>query len=195
MPVLDGYEATRKIRSLGHLDLPVIALTANAMQSDHRKCLDAGMNAHIAKPIDVTELFEVLTRWTVKKGDLGEDLISPEMPTEQSEETPIDIDKAIERLGGNEAIFRRVAKRFVDTQEAELRKCEDHVQQQNWTAALEYFHSLRGVAGFVGAEDLVRRALEIEDQIRSDQFDDVAPSIAAFRNRLIKVINELKRID
>lgn len=195
MPVLDGYEATRKIRSLGLLDLPVIALTANAMQSDHRKCLDAGMNAHIAKPIDVTELFEVLTRWTVKKGDLAEDLASPEMPAEQSEETPIDIDKAIERLGGNEAIFRRVAKRFVDTQEAELCKCEDHVQQQNWTAALEYFHSLRGVAGFVGAEDLVRRALEIEEQIRSDQFDDVAPSIAAFRNRLIKVINELKRID
>jgi PAS domain S-box-containing protein len=195
MPVLDGYEATRKIRELGFRELPIIALTANAMQSDHQKCLDAGMNAHIAKPIDVTELFDVLTHWTVKKENISKDFLDTEKQATPLENPSVNIVKAIERLGGNEAIFRRVATRFIDTQEAELRRCEDHVRAQDWTAALEYFHSLRGVAGFVGAEDLVQHALEIEEQIRAEMFADVEQSICAFRNKLLLVIEELKRAD
>ena len=64
MPVMDGIEATREIRSDPRLrNLPIIAMTANAMAADREKCLDAGMNDHIGKPIDPDQLFSVLLRW------------------------------------------------------------------------------------------------------------------------------------
>ena len=65
MPVMDGIDATRVIRSdLRFKTLPIIAMTANAMAADRDRCLDAGMNDHIAKPIDPDQLFNVLLRWT-----------------------------------------------------------------------------------------------------------------------------------
>jgi signal transduction histidine kinase/CheY-like chemotaxis protein len=65
MPVMDGIEATRVIRSDPRFDsLPIIAMTANAMAADRDKCLEAGMNDHIPKPIDAQELFRVLSHWT-----------------------------------------------------------------------------------------------------------------------------------
>jgi CheY-like chemotaxis protein len=64
MPVMDGYAATRELRSDPKWrDLPIIAMTANAMVGDREKVLEAGMNDHIAKPIDVTEMFATLARW------------------------------------------------------------------------------------------------------------------------------------
>jgi two-component system, sensor histidine kinase and response regulator len=65
MPVMDGIEATRVIRADSRFDsLPIIAMTANAMAADRDRCLEAGMNDHIAKPIDPEQLFKVLLRWT-----------------------------------------------------------------------------------------------------------------------------------
>ena len=66
MPVMDGYEATRQIRRLGRLDaeeLPILAMTANAFAEDVQKSLDAGMNAHIAKPLDVGKLIRTIARY------------------------------------------------------------------------------------------------------------------------------------
>ena len=68
MPVMDGIEATRAIRSDPRLqDLPIIAMTANAMAADREKCLTAGVNDHIGKPIDPDELFSVLIGWTGRR--------------------------------------------------------------------------------------------------------------------------------
>ena len=65
MPVMDGIEATRIIRSNPRFQtIPIIAMTANAMAADRERCLEAGMNDHIPKPIDPEELFRVLIRWT-----------------------------------------------------------------------------------------------------------------------------------
>jgi len=70
MPVMDGIEATRAIRSDPRFqNLPIIAMTANAMAADREKCLKAGMNDHIGKPIDPDQLFSVLLRWTGRRND------------------------------------------------------------------------------------------------------------------------------
>ena len=64
MPVMDGYEATRAIRNIErYRDMPILAMTANTMQGDRQKVLDAGMNDHIAKPIIVDEMFKSLLLW------------------------------------------------------------------------------------------------------------------------------------
>jgi two-component system sensor histidine kinase/response regulator len=68
MPIMDGIAATRAIRSDPRFqDLPIIAMTANAMAADREKCLNAGMNDHIGKPIDPDELFSVLLRWARRR--------------------------------------------------------------------------------------------------------------------------------
>ena len=67
MPIMDGYEATRQIRKLNHPDaatIPIIAMTADAFADDIQRCLDCGMNDHIAKPIDMDELREIVLRWS-----------------------------------------------------------------------------------------------------------------------------------
>lgn len=67
MPVMDGLEASRRIRSIGRFrELPIIAMTANAMKGDRETCLAAGMNDHLAKPIDTRELFDALERWVLR---------------------------------------------------------------------------------------------------------------------------------
>ena len=64
MPVMDGYQATQAIRNeMGLTDLPIIAMTAHAMESDQEKCLEAGMNDYIAKPVELDQLFSIITRW------------------------------------------------------------------------------------------------------------------------------------
>jgi two-component system sensor histidine kinase/response regulator len=78
MPVMDGIEATRIIRSDPRFEtLPIVAMTANAMAADRKRCLEAGMNDHIAKPIDPDELFKVLVRWAGRRS--VEDAMEPSL--------------------------------------------------------------------------------------------------------------------
>src|SRR5471032_3143641 len=102
MPVMDGYDATRKLREdPRHAQLPVIAMTANAMVGDKEKCLAAGMNDFIAKPIDVAQLFATLARW-VKAAHPQEPLAIAEPAPETLPVIPgLQMEAALQRVGGN----------------------------------------------------------------------------------------------
>lgn len=72
MPVMDGYNATTQIRQDPRFrDLPIIAMTANALRSDVEKALEVGMNDHIAKPVNVEEMFRTLERWIEPRPDVS----------------------------------------------------------------------------------------------------------------------------
>jgi len=110
MPVMDGIEATRILRAEPrHQTLPIIAMTANAMASDREVCLEAGMNDHIAKPIDPDHLFSVLLRWIRRTDGHGEvALIRPQgqaFKTASSETElaipGIDVRSGLKRTGGH----------------------------------------------------------------------------------------------
>ena len=108
MPEMDGYEATKTIRTNPlYKELPIIAMTANAMKTDLNKSLEAGMNDHVSKPIDPSELFKTIKKWTVPReglDSLTEDSHSSSVNSDQ-ESMPalsgIDVDKGLARVGGD----------------------------------------------------------------------------------------------
>lgn len=146
MPVMDGYAATRALRQRPQWrDLPVVAMTANAMVGDREKVLAAGMNDHIAKPINVNELFATLARWARK----------PAVPK-------LDLRAPPASMAGNEQLYRRVAGLFLE-READFRRCFAAARASADTeAALRRAHDLKCEAGILGATALSEAAAALE---------------------------------
>ncbi|MBI3924895.1 MAG: response regulator, partial [Armatimonadetes bacterium] len=159
MPEMDGYEATARIRAHPHWsELPVIAMTAHAMAGDRERCLEAGMDDHVTKPIDPDRLYAVLGHYL---GGLrppepapAADVVLPEIPG-------VDMAGALKRVGGNRKLYRRLlhdfGRDFADMP-ARLRQA----MPGNPDEAAALAHSLAGVAGNLGMEQLRRRAREVE---------------------------------
>jgi two-component system sensor histidine kinase/response regulator len=171
MPVMNGYDATKAIRRNGQHTLPVIAMTANVLDDDRRRAAEAGMNAHVAKPIDVEELITVLTRLVTIRGATADMVPSvppaakPEarLPRVPDADLPgIDVDTALARLGGNYEALVALLKRFDHSQGgtvAEVRTLLAAGQRQQAAQAL---HRLRGVAANLGAAEVARLAAQAE---------------------------------
>lgn len=180
MPGMDGYEVTQRIRSdprIAHV--PVIAVTANAMASDRERALEAGMSDHIAKPIVVKQLFEVLGQWVHRpteelkeptmngKQPVGESAPStPDTPGERAltamQSCGVQVDEALERLGGNRAVLGRAALRFYDEHQHSVANIREAIAAGRQPEAVRLSHSLKGLAGTLGAEEIRQMAAELE---------------------------------
>jgi len=168
MPVMDGFEATRQIRrQAAYAELPVLAMTANAMAGDKEKCLAAGMNDHIAKPIDVTQLFIALHRW-VKVAHPHLEFV-PAL-AEGDAELPaivgLQLEVALQRLGGNRALLRKLLGRFCESQGDVVTRIRQARQTGEEEAAVRIAHTLKGLAGNIGAQALALSAGALEAQLR-----------------------------
>jgi CheY-like chemotaxis protein len=172
MPVLDGYGATRAIREdLGLKDLPIIAMTANAMASDRDACLAAGMNEHVGKPFDMAKLVSLLIRTTGINTDFvhsGPKEKFPAQATSVPEVAGLDIQTALNRMSGMRSLYLRTAKDFVkilDTAIPELQAClKDGDKKQ----AMMRLHTLKGNAGTLGATELAKEAATLEKLCKTD---------------------------
>ncbi|MCG2575818.1 response regulator [Dechloromonas sp. XY25] len=164
MPVMDGYTASEAIRRLpGRASLPIVAMTANALASDRERCLAAGMNDHIPKPIDVAVLHATLARWLA-----GGDSLPVATPAASQEPPPLGIDTAaaLSRLGGNRAMYQRLLLRFCDNQADAAEQLQANQASRDTDAMVLRAHTLRGLAGNIGAGNLARLAGELEDSLK-----------------------------
>jgi polar amino acid transport system substrate-binding protein len=180
MPVMDGYQATRKLRQdPRYSNLPVIAMTANAMVGDKEKCLDAGMNDFIAKPIDVAQLFGTLARW-----------IAPAMPQEMTAvvaqpeaELPViaglKMAEAMRRVGGNAALMRKLLDRFVETQFDAMQRIVAAIENNQLETAIREAHTLKGLAGNIGAGGLADSAARVEHLLSLGSHDGLPQALSA----------------
>jgi len=157
MPVMDGYEATRALRLRpGQSDLPVIAMTANAMAGEREKVLAAGMNDYITKPVVVDELFATLARWLRPA--------QAETPGSAASETLADLDKgaALAALGGDEELYQRLLCMFKEREasfETRFRSARAH---DDVDEAVRCAHDLKSIAGSLGMPILQRAAQTLE---------------------------------
>ncbi|MBV2131412.1 response regulator [Pseudomonas sp. MAP12] len=168
MPVMDGFEATRQIRrQAAYAELPVLAMTANAMAGDKEKCLAAGMNDHIAKPIDVTQLFIALHRWVkVAHPHLDAMPALAEGGAELPAIAGLQLEVALQRLDGNRALLRKLLGRFCESQGDVVTRIRQARQAGEAETAVRIAHTLKGLAGNIGAQALALSAAALEAQLR-----------------------------
>jgi signal transduction histidine kinase/DNA-binding response OmpR family regulator/HPt (histidine-containing phosphotransfer) domain-containing protein len=170
MPVMDGYTATRKLREDGRFaDLPILAMTANAMAGDREKVLEAGMNDHIAKPINVKEFFHIMAQWIVP-ADPGAH-VDREAVTEISIPKLDGINTAdgLSRTQGNSELYLKLLRKVRSSHESFIQEFDAAVTTGDWELASRMAHTLKGVAGNIGAGALQQVCSVVETQARQLQ--------------------------
>jgi PAS domain S-box-containing protein len=202
MPVMNGYDATREIRRQGLLTLPIIAMTANVLEDDRRRAAEAGMNAHVAKPIDVEELIAVLTRLVTIRS-ATRDMVAP-VPAKTPPPQPaaslmpplsplpgIDVEAALARLGGNHDALTSLLKRFEQSQGNAVNAVRAMLAAGQRQPAAQALHKLRGVAANLGAADVARLTADAEAVLHDPAADTLA--LPAALNRLEQALELVTR--
>ncbi|CAN5810622.1 hypothetical protein BH11PSE8_BH11PSE8_33790 [soil metagenome] len=166
MPVLDGYEATRILRrNTKWRDLPVIAMTANAMAGDREKVLAAGMNDHIAKPIDVEKMFQIIDRWvrpTPPPGLAASGSATAGIDDPLARLPGIDVKVGRASTMGNDKLYRRLLGMFHDGQHDFGAQFRGAQSRGDGATAMRLAHNLRAVSASLGAVAVQKVAGELE---------------------------------
>jgi CheY-like chemotaxis protein len=180
MPVMDGYMATEKIRANpAWQHLPIIAMTASAMASDRERVLACGMNDHIPKPLELSQMFAILGRWitpahpaAARPWQAGGDTL----PTCAA----LDTRDGLARCLGNTDLYRRLLKGFDKTQGTAAAQIEQALARHDYDEVLRIAHGVRGLAGNIGAHQLVNAIAQLEEAcLRADPDESVARARAA----------------
>jgi two-component system sensor histidine kinase/response regulator len=169
MPVIDGYTATRKLRDQERFKtLPILAMTANVMAGDREKVLAAGMNDHIAKPINVEEMFHTMAKWitpsnpvTSMSFDAGEEVAIPTL-------AGINTVDGLARTQGNTKLYLKLLKKVSSTQKNCISEFTAATNDSEWELAERLAHTLKGISGNIGADQLQEycAVLEAEAKIK-----------------------------
>ncbi|MCB1788565.1 MAG: response regulator [Gammaproteobacteria bacterium] len=174
MPIMDGYTATRAIRQQARFSkLPIIAMTANVLKQDLTEATAAGMNDHIAKPINVHDMFVIMAKWIHPQTQSGSASRAADENTGGHGDaldglTGLDVRSGLIRLGGNREIYLRLLHKFVDNQSGAVRDAVAAVAAGNDGEALRVLHTLKGAAGTIGATRLQQLAADAEGRMRAD---------------------------
>ncbi|PJC86860.1 hypothetical protein CSW98_07655 [Vibrio sp. HA2012] len=197
MPVMDGYTATQSIRKEPrYAQLPIIAMTANVMPGDKEKVLLSGMNDHIAKPIDIEEMFITMAHWITPKAPAEETRNTAIAATDAvpantlfSALTSINTTAGLVRTQGNTGLYLKLLQRFY-TQYQNFPAQFTAAQQEKGTEAERLAHTLKGTAGTLGA-DTIQKAAQVLETACSEQ-RDTRPAINSLSLVLTPVLKELK---
>ncbi len=200
MPELDGYQATRMLRADPDCaTLPIIAMTAHATFEERQRCLEAGMNDHVAKPIDPGMLFETLGRFYQPRSagssppaKHGPQPDLTKMPDTLAAVPGLDTTSGLARVGGNRALYQKLLRRFVEQEGTFAPQIATALAQGDAALAERLAHTLKGVAGNIGAEPVHAAAGMLEKLIRdgaaeplvTDAIQQVATSLSTLLDNL-----------
>jgi CheY-like chemotaxis protein len=197
MPEMDGFEATAAIRRLGgaRRDIPIIAMTANAMAGDRERCLAAGMDDYVAKPVIEKELEAVLLRWIAPPRERTARPAGSQPPSEPA----VDV-KALEELrhlGGDDGddMSGELIALYLRDAPALLAAMRAAAAAGDAPALRQAAHGLKSSSGYLGARCLSQMCAELERQARQGAPGDCAPALEAAGREFARVQAELLRFE
>lgn len=186
MPIMDGYKATEILRKIySSSELPIIAMTANALKGDRERSLKSGMNDYISKPINPERLFETLAKWL-----LGDHSKTINRPSHESVEI-LDFDKTLTRLGNKRAFYEDLLKRYCANYRNLVQEISDMRQNQQDDEAKRLLHSLKSVTGNIGAMKLSGFIAQFEEHYESSNekcFGEMLEELSKLNDELIATI-------
>jgi CheY-like chemotaxis protein/HPt (histidine-containing phosphotransfer) domain-containing protein len=201
MPELDGYEATRAIRQKPEFaNLPIVAMTANAMAGDREKALEAGMNDHVAKPIDPEQLYAAIKRW-FKATAATAPPVQPSPPPEVSPvrlavDLPgqldgIDIPTGLKRVAGNRKLYRNLLLKFSRSQAEAVMEIQSALTANDTETAHRLAHTVKGVAGNIGANDLFEAAVAVDAAFKDEDREGIERGLPRLEEELRRVLTSI----
>ena len=203
MPVMDGLAASREIRKLPeYSNTPIIAMTANAFNEDREACLAAGMNDHIGKPIHPDTLLATLKKWLPPDG-LHQVMSLP--PHDQAAVVlehdlgrfrsiaGLDVDQGLELLRGRGSAYLHLLELFVSAHSSDMRTLGEALAANDWVVATRIVHSLKGVAGNLGAVEVRERAFALEKVLRANAVENVAAAYKALVQAQESLLSQLQQ--
>lgn len=195
MPVMDGLKASEAIRAnFSYQQLPILAMTANAMSGDEERSLAAGMQGHIPKPIDEQQLLKAIIKWAVPGDYRAQSEPEPKVdtPTEKPATSPvripqvkgIEFDPALQRLQYNIELYLKLVEQLYETYQGSATKVSDFITRGQHDSARRYFHSLKGAAANLGFTHLQSKAADLEHFMADGNIGKVADQITELEKRL-----------
>ena len=201
MPELNGYEATAAIRKREHdastgVHVPIIAMTANAMKGDREKCLQAGMDAYIAKPIRSGELFKVIEDTVGKPPSAPVTAETPQAnetvdsePANETDDTPLFDEPRFRESSGTEELMQELIVIFQEDMPAMLERVEAALKAGDMVALHEAAHALKGLVGNFFADSVFQIVTDFDNAARNDEAER-AQSLYPEVDRLVRKLEE-----
>lgn len=204
MPKMDGYTATLQIRKLPEFNnLPVIAMTADALVSDREKATEVGMDDYVAKPVNINKLYSVLAKWIHISVERRKETTSniKNISTERSERSihaaipsivGINIKAGLKRVGGNSSLYKRLLIQFLESFTNVSDRIKKAISDGDSHLAVRFAHTLKGAAGNIGATALYQFSGSLEIAIKEARSHDIASIFPSFDKELQKVFSGLR---
>jgi HPt (histidine-containing phosphotransfer) domain-containing protein len=204
MPEMDGLEATRRIRDphtgVRNPRIPIVAMTAHAMKGDRERCLEAGMDDYVSKPISPQEVANAISRWLPsdppadqpQPGQAEPALDAGERAGSAQSGLP-DRAALLNRLGGDEEVFVEVIKIFLEDVPNVLAGMDRALAARDAKTLRRLAHTLKGSSGTAGAEALQLASLRLEEAAAAGDFDAAAPLIPPVKELFAEVLDTMGR--
>jgi polar amino acid transport system substrate-binding protein len=199
MPVMDGVTATREIRKNPHFSkLPIIALTANVMVSEQNEFLDAGITDYIGKPIDPDRLVATLAKWVRPTRTTGSTPVGQTFQNSAPEPLPdlpgVKVAESVRRIGGSVTLYFSLLDKFRVNQRNFATSFREALAADDRSTAERLAHTLRGIAGTLGAETLQDLAKLLESSIRKEESGEVDSLLARVDKELATFIASIDQV-
>jgi len=178
MPIMDGYTAAKCIRDHG-IDTPILALTASAMKGDRERCLEAGCNDYLTKPVDIHDLLTAAARWMSSPSEGDGSL--PEVP-QPAENEPSEVSALISSLPTDDPEFREIIIEYAENLANQLQEMQRACAEHDFENLAKMAHWLLGSGGTAGFSELTDPAARLEQSALKKQADQAAEVIDELNN-------------